>query len=117
MNQFDAFLVGTSFVDLIAGGQYKIMAMFKIIRILRIVRLVRLLRFFKELYIIVSGIGDVMMTIAWVTPICITLFWIIGIVCTEMLFYGGENCEGGASTCPVKVDFDQSDWDIEEYFG
>jgi voltage-gated sodium channel len=116
MNQFDCFLVATSVVDILAGGRYKIMAMFKIIRILRIVRLVRLLRFFKELYIIVSGIGDVMMTIAWVTPICLTLFWIIGIVCTELLFHGGTDC-GDAPTCPVNVDFDTSHWGIEEYFG
>merc|ERR1719460_2551337 len=113
MNQFDAFLVLTSVVDLVAGGQYKIMAMFKIIRILRIVRLVRLLRFFKELYIIVSGIGDVMMTIAWVTPICVTLFWIIGIVCVELLYHGESDCPDNQKTCPVEVNFDTSDWDIK----
>merc|ERR1711988_1136802 len=57
------------------------------------------------------------MTILWVTPICIVLFWILGIVCTEMLYHGGENCPPGQPTCPVEVDFDMSPWDIHEYFG
>jgi voltage-gated sodium channel len=117
MNKFDSFLVLSSYLDLASGGQYKIMAMFKIVRILRVVRLVRLLRFFKELYIIVTGIQDVMMTIAWVTPICVTLFWIIGIVCVELLYHGESDCPDGLPTCPVEVNFDSSDWDIKEYFG
>lgn len=71
-NLLDYHLVVLSFVDICMSvlvkesGNMKILTAFRIIRMLRLVRNIRLLRMFREIWILVRGMYDVLPTLGWI---------------------------------------------------
>lgn len=76
-NLLDYHLVVLGFVDICMsvfasqGGEMRVFTAFRIIRMLRLVRNIRLLRMFREIWILVKGMYDVMPTLGWISILLI----------------------------------------------
>lgn len=72
-NLLDYHLIVLGFVDICMslfvqkGGDLRVLTAFRIIRMLRLVRNIRLLRMFREIWIIVRGMYDVLPTLGWIS--------------------------------------------------
>jgi len=120
-NIFDIFLVCFALIDLsleIASrlmssdgtGGLSQLTILRVGRILRLVRIVRLLRFFKELWLIVSGILESLKLLVWTWLLILLVIYIFGIFVTRSL---GQPYGCAAALAQVG----QCDPSMDEYFG
>jgi voltage-gated sodium channel len=95
---FDTFILGMIEAD---SNHVKIITVLRIMRLVRLARIFRLLRFFKELWLLVSGIAGAMRTLVWAFLLLGVIIYVSAILLFQVL---GQ---------PYKDD----DPDIDMYFG
>lgn len=90
-NDFDLVLVTTALVDLLmsalVGGDSALSGSTTILRVFRVVRLariIRLLRFFKELWLLVSGILAAAKFLCWVWLLLLIVIYVFAVFTTRM---------------------------------
>lgn len=85
-NIMDYHLVVMGFVDMVvtllfAGdGDMRVITTFRMLRMLRIVRQIRLLRMFRDLWTIVKGFYDSLVTVFWVAVLLFIICYATGIL-------------------------------------
>jgi hypothetical protein len=90
-NIFDFCLVTVAIVDAFVLGlvqaqgdsgdnTMQVLTTFRVVRLLRLARIFRLLRFFKELWLIVSGVFASLRTLFWTWILIILIIYIFGIL-------------------------------------
>jgi len=96
-NVFDALLIVFSVFDAVitgvmaaAGGgngtsSTKFIVALRVARLLRVVRALRLIRFFKELWLIVSGVRQAGRAVLWAWALILLIIYIAGILITRMV--------------------------------
>lgn len=96
-NAFDTILVFMAILDatintvLMAGAgsdgndSLGVFSAVRILRALRLARILRLLRFFKELWLLVSGVINSLRTLAWAWLLIVLIIYIFGIFTTRTL--------------------------------
>eukprot|EP00746_Dinoflagellata_sp_MGD_P017710 gnl/MRDRNA2_/MRDRNA2_140855_c0_seq1.p1 gnl/MRDRNA2_/MRDRNA2_140855_c0~~gnl/MRDRNA2_/MRDRNA2_140855_c0_seq1.p1 ORF type:complete len:603 (-),score=97.96 gnl/MRDRNA2_/MRDRNA2_140855_c0_seq1:70-1674(-) len=122
-NLIDFVLVWMSIVDVwilgiiqLSAGLQKFTAL-RILRIIRVVRMVRLLHLFRDLWLLVKGMLDSMLTIFWASLLVIMLLYVGGIFCVQTIGKSGlyreeiKEMEAGE-----EVDY-HPDFDSYEFFG
>lgn len=71
------------------------------------VKRVRLVATFRELWLVISGMGETMKTVLWVASLQFLVTWVFGIMLT--IIVGKDD--------PKDFDFRQSKWSKDEYWG
>lgn len=116
MNLFDVFMVAATILDtfilspLQQGGSTRIIGVLRIIRMVRLVRLIRLLPYFKELWLIVFGLGQSMKTLSWTSLLLLVDLYFFAIFATQQIGQKDEIYN------QYYLD-NQGLWDHEIYFG
>lgn len=79
---FDTFIIGMMDSD---GKQLNIITVLRIMRLVRLARIFRLLRFFKELWLLVTGIAGAMRTLVWAFLLLGVLIYVCAILAFQLL--------------------------------
>mmetsp|Transcript_18550 Transcript_18550/g.46280 ORF Transcript_18550/g.46280 Transcript_18550/m.46280 type:complete len:524 (+) Transcript_18550:443-2014(+) len=85
-NILDYHLVVLGFVDIVVRfmfsgeGEMKVITAFRMLRMLRVVRQIRLLRMFRDLWTIVKGFYESLVTVFWVSVLLFVVCYAIGVL-------------------------------------
>jgi len=106
-NLFDGFLIFLNVIDVFilkftSAGNFRLVSVIRIFRVLRLCRLLRLFGLFRELWLLVSGLGSVAPTLFWGITLLMIFIFIFAIIAAQVI--GGSELWRGDSF-------------IEEYFG
>lgn len=124
-NLSDFFLVWMSIVDVwiigaLEGGgdtQMQDFAALRVLRIIRVIRMVRLLKVFRDLWLLIKGMLDSVITIFWASLLVIMLLYVGGLFCVETIGKSGLYREQILEVEPgVEVDY-HPDFDSYQFFG
>mmetsp|Transcript_10285 Transcript_10285/g.24719 ORF Transcript_10285/g.24719 Transcript_10285/m.24719 type:complete len:594 (+) Transcript_10285:67-1848(+) len=113
MNCTDTLLVGLRVVDvwmltpLGVVSHLKFASGFRIFHIGRAIRQVQLNASFRELWLVVSALGETMWTLFWVGVMIIGVIWVSGILVKMAV----------ADRPPEDFNLDRAEWDFQEYWG
>lgn len=91
-NDFDLVLVSTALIDLFmstmagqsAGALSGSATILRVFRVVRLARIIRLLRFFKELWLLVSGILAAAKFLCWVWLLLLIVIYVFAVFTTRM---------------------------------
>lgn len=120
-NLFDLLLVSTAVADTFIltiisamsqqdgeSDTLDVISAMRIARLLRLARIFRLIRFFKQLWLLISGVINSIRTLAWAWLLIVLIIYIFGILATRIL--------GQAYGC--RLDSSQGcDPEMDMYFG
>eukprot|EP00747_Dinoflagellata_sp_TGD_P163251 gnl/TRDRNA2_/TRDRNA2_181720_c0_seq1.p1 gnl/TRDRNA2_/TRDRNA2_181720_c0~~gnl/TRDRNA2_/TRDRNA2_181720_c0_seq1.p1 ORF type:complete len:566 (-),score=100.31 gnl/TRDRNA2_/TRDRNA2_181720_c0_seq1:108-1805(-) len=84
----------------------KLLSLFRVVHIARLVKTVRTFPAFRELWLIVTGMGDVVKTLAWVSVLLGMMIWSFAILLTI-----------GAESQANEIDYSNSKWGAVDYWG
>ncbi|CAE7493900.1 Cacna1h [Symbiodinium pilosum] len=85
----------------------KFASAFRIFHVFRAVRQVQLNASFRELWLVISALGETMWTLFWVGVMIIGVIWVAGILVRMAV----------SDRKPEEFNLDRSEWDFEEYWG
>ncbi|EER13485.1 conserved hypothetical protein [Perkinsus marinus ATCC 50983] len=113
-NIFDCILVFKTIVEtfIVSGSALKSLLSLRLVRMIRLIRLVRLLRFFRELWLVLTGIIAMLKTLAWVTLLLFSLTWVCAILLRLVL---GKSTAWAFTTRQIAGPYEF--FDPYEYFG
>lgn len=76
-----------------SSGSFSFLLVVRIFRLIRVIRVLRLLRFFKELWLIVTGVFQSARTVAWAWALIILILYLFGIFITRTVgsVYGDQD--------------------------
>ena len=89
-------------------SEVRVLLSLRVLRTLRLVRLVKLLKSFKELWLIVTGLVNSIITLLWVSVLLIGLLYVCAIFTTTQI---------GQSSDFTQISYDGSIWPHQLYFG
>merc|ERR1740138_1473004 len=111
----DFFLVATRLLDVcllesvfhVRTG-LKFLSMLRVIHLGKFVKSVRLINGFRELWLIMNGIGDTLKSVVWVLFLMMIVIWVFSILITIVV---------GKATDKDAYDYQRSRWSMDEYWG
>jgi len=86
----------------------KFLSMFRIIHVGSFVKRVRFINGFRELWLIMNGIGDTMKSVGWVLLLLMLVLWVFAILITIVV---GKADDANA------YDYRRSSWTMDDYWG
>lgn len=133
-NIFDAILVGLAFSDTVVIGiflakftaedsqnledssEIDVLIVFRVVRLLRLARLIRLLRFFKELWLLASGVLSSVRTLTWTLVLMVLTIYVFAIILTRII--GHEyGCEYARTVVSAGCSADEDRKSMDTWWG
>ncbi|KAF4675354.1 hypothetical protein FOL46_001986 [Perkinsus olseni] len=113
-NIFDCVLVIKTIVEtfILSDSALKSLLSLRLVRMIRLIRMVRLLRFFRELWLVFTGVIAMLKTLAWVALLLFSLTWVCAIILRMVL--GQSNAWSFANRLTAEP---YEYFDTYEYFG
>ncbi|KAF4700405.1 hypothetical protein FOZ62_023317, partial [Perkinsus olseni] len=86
-NIFDCVLVIKTIIEtfILSDSALKSLLSLRLVRMIRLIRMVRLLRFFRELWLVFTGVIAMLKTLAWVALLLFSLTWVCAIILRMVL--------------------------------
>merc|ERR1719326_2887228 len=92
-----------------AGSNIKFLVALRVARLMRLARIIRLLKFFKELWLLVSGVLSSARTLAWAWLLIVLIIYVFAIFATRTL--------GQPFGCVESEQTVECSTDIDDWFG